>query len=195
MGVPIFLYSFFTSKEINNINQWFWLETINKFFSKKQGFLFCKRQTGSQDFVRNLTAFNFIVKIITQLWHKYIKITYHIEVPYFFLNSTPLLFFFLTTRGEGGYIINLYVYSLKKETQHVKKYNLLQIFNIILNTEISITLHWNLAHWLFRLQSSLKWQTVSQRISPIFLLKSLLQFLQSLRRWLTTTHASIQIIP
>ena len=29
----------------------------------------------------------------------------------------------------------------KKETEHVKKYNLLQIFNIILNTEISITLH------------------------------------------------------
>jgi len=28
-----------------------------------------------------------------------------------------------------------------KETQHVKKYNLLQIVNIILNTEISITLH------------------------------------------------------
>jgi hypothetical protein len=34
-----------------------------------------------------------------------------------------------------------YIYSPKKETQHVKKYNLLQIFNIILNTEISITLH------------------------------------------------------
>ena len=34
-----------------------------------------------------------------------------------------------------------YVYSPRKETQHVKKYNLLQIFNIILNTEISITLH------------------------------------------------------
>jgi hypothetical protein len=33
------------------------------------------------------------------------------------------------------------VYSPKKETQHVKKYNLLQIFNIILNTEISIILH------------------------------------------------------
>ena len=33
------------------------------------------------------------------------------------------------------------LYSPKKETQHVKKYNLLQIFNIILNTEISITLH------------------------------------------------------
>jgi len=29
----------------------------------------------------------------------------------------------------------------KKETQHVIKYNLLQIFNIILNTEISIKLH------------------------------------------------------
>jgi len=29
----------------------------------------------------------------------------------------------------------------KKETKHVKKYNLLQIFNIILNTEISFTLH------------------------------------------------------
>jgi hypothetical protein len=29
----------------------------------------------------------------------------------------------------------------KKETQHVKKFNLLQIFNIILNTEISITLY------------------------------------------------------
>ena len=38
-----------------------------------------------------------------------------------------------------GLILN---YTLqKKETQHVKKYNLLQIFNIILNTEISITLH------------------------------------------------------
>ena len=34
-----------------------------------------------------------------------------------------------------------YVYSPRKETQHVKKYNLLQIFNIILNTEINITLH------------------------------------------------------
>jgi hypothetical protein len=43
------------------------------------------------------------------------------------------------------------IYSPKKETQHVKKYNLLQIVNIILNTEISIALHWNLAHWLFRL--------------------------------------------
>jgi hypothetical protein len=32
-----------------------------------------------------------------------------------------------------------YIYTLKKETQLVKKYNLLQIFNIILNTEISIT--------------------------------------------------------
>ena len=39
----------------------------------------------------------------------------------------------------------------KKETQHVRKYNLLQIFNIILNTEISITLLRNLANWLFRL--------------------------------------------
>jgi hypothetical protein len=34
-----------------------------------------------------------------------------------------------------------YIYTLEKETQLVKKYNLLQIFNIILNTEISITLH------------------------------------------------------
>ena len=33
------------------------------------------------------------------------------------------------------------LYSPKKETQHVKNYNLLQIFNIILNTEIRITLH------------------------------------------------------
>jgi hypothetical protein len=33
------------------------------------------------------------------------------------------------------------IYSPIKETQHVKKYNLLQIFNIILNTEISIILH------------------------------------------------------
>ena len=32
-----------------------------------------------------------------------------------------------------------YIYTPKKETQLVKKYNLLQIFNIILNTEISIT--------------------------------------------------------
>jgi hypothetical protein len=32
------------------------------------------------------------------------------------------------------------LYSPKKEMQHVKKYNLLQIFNIILNTKISITL-------------------------------------------------------
>jgi len=32
------------------------------------------------------------------------------------------------------------IYSPKKKTQHVKKYSLLQIFNIILNTEISITL-------------------------------------------------------
>lgn len=29
----------------------------------------------------------------------------------------------------------------KKETQHVIKYKLLQIFNIPLNTEISITMH------------------------------------------------------
>jgi hypothetical protein len=43
------------------------------------------------------------------------------------------------------------LYSPKKETQLVKKYNLLQIFYIILNTEISITLHWNLAHLLFGL--------------------------------------------
>jgi hypothetical protein len=40
--------------------------------------------------------------------------------------------------------IAIIIYSPKKEMQHVKKYNLLQIFNIILNTEISITLHWNL---------------------------------------------------
>ena len=32
------------------------------------------------------------------------------------------------------------MHSPEKETQHVKKYNLLQIFNIILNTEIRITL-------------------------------------------------------
>jgi len=36
---------------------------------------------------------------------------------------------------------DLTILSKKKETQHVKKYNLLQIFNIILNTEISVTLH------------------------------------------------------
>ena len=34
-----------------------------------------------------------------------------------------------------------YIYSPKKETQHVNKYNLLQILNLILNTEISITLY------------------------------------------------------
>jgi hypothetical protein len=35
----------------------------------------------------------------------------------------------------------IYMYILReKNKQHVKKYNLLQIFNIILNTEISITL-------------------------------------------------------
>ena len=59
-----------------------------------------------------------------------------------------------------GSLINLWkeslnsdgqLYSPKKETQLVKKYNLLQIFYIILNTEISITLHWNLAHLLFGL--------------------------------------------
>jgi hypothetical protein len=33
------------------------------------------------------------------------------------------------------------IYSPEKETQHVKKYNLLPIFNIISNTEINITLH------------------------------------------------------
>jgi hypothetical protein len=38
-----------------------------------------------------------------------------------------------------GLILN-YTLKKEKETQHVKKYNLLQIFNIILNTEISITL-------------------------------------------------------
>ena len=46
---------------------------------------------------------------------------------------------------------DLDIYSPKKETQHVKKYNLLQMFNINLNTEISIILHCNLAHLLFRL--------------------------------------------
>jgi hypothetical protein len=35
-----------------------------------------------------------------------------------------------------------YWWTPKKETQHVKIYNLLQIFNIILNTEISIILHY-----------------------------------------------------
>jgi hypothetical protein len=55
----------------------------------------------------------------------------------------------------------IYMYILReKNKQHVKKYNLLQIFNIILNTEISITLHWHLAHWLFRLYSSLKCHNV-----------------------------------
>ena len=34
-----------------------------------------------------------------------------------------------------------YIYSPKKETQFVKKCNLLQIFNIILYTEISLTLY------------------------------------------------------
>ena len=34
----------------------------------------------------------------------------------------------------------MYIYCPKKEAQHVKKYNLLQVFNIISNTEISITL-------------------------------------------------------
>ena len=34
------------------------------------------------------------------------------------------------------------MYTLQeKDKQHVKKYNLLKIFNIVLNTEISITLH------------------------------------------------------
>ena len=33
--------------------------------------------------------------------------------------------------------VYIYIYSPKKETQHVKKYNLLQIFKIILNTEIA----------------------------------------------------------
>ena len=34
------------------------------------------------------------------------------------------------------------MYTLqKKETQHVKKYKLLQIFKILLDTEINITLH------------------------------------------------------
>ena len=36
---------------------------------------------------------------------------------------------------------NIYSPKKEKETQHVKKYNLHQIFNIILNTEINITLH------------------------------------------------------
>ena len=52
----------------------------------------------------------------------------------------------------------------KKRNMWTWQYNLLQIFNIILNTDISITLHWNLAHsWLFRLYSLLKWQTLSHR--------------------------------
>ena len=43
----------------------------------------------------------------------------------------------------NSYIIFQKIYTLqrKKETQHVNKYNLLQIFNIILNTEISFTLY------------------------------------------------------
>ena len=36
----------------------------------------------------------------------------------------------------------------------MRKYNLLQIFNIILNTEINITLHWNLAHCTLVVQTS-----------------------------------------
>ena len=59
-------------------------------------------------------------------------------------------------------INRLYViYSPKTEMQHVKKYNLLQIFNIILKTEISITLHWNLAYWLIRFERILKCENVS----------------------------------
>jgi len=34
-----------------------------------------------------------------------------------------------------------HIYSPKNETQHVEKYNLLHVFNIILNTEISITMY------------------------------------------------------
>jgi hypothetical protein len=38
-------------------------------------------------------------------------------------------------------------YILSKERNATcEKYNLLQIFNFILNIEISITLHWNLFH-------------------------------------------------
>ena len=49
---------------------------------------------------------------------------------------------------EDWYILS------KKINAHVNKYNLLQIFNIILNTEINITLHWNLAHCTLVVQTS-----------------------------------------
>jgi hypothetical protein len=55
----------------------------------------------------------------------------------------------------------------KKETQHVNKYNLLQNFNVILNTEISIILHWNLTHWFFRLWRS----SVLRVFQPLTLLQ------------------------
>ena len=58
--------------------------------------------------------------------------------------------------ASGTYSSSTNIYSPKKEKQHVKKYNLLHIFNIILNAEISITLLWNLAHWLFRPSSYFK---------------------------------------
>jgi hypothetical protein len=41
---------------------------------------------------------------------------------------------------SSTYTSSTNIYSPKKEKQHVKKYNLLKIFNIILNAEISITL-------------------------------------------------------
>ena len=50
----------------------------------------------------------------------------------------------------------------KKETLHVKTYNLLQIVNIILNTEISITLHWNLAHCFLTNVQTLKFNKMSK---------------------------------
>ena len=68
------------------------------------------------------------------------------------IGSILVLFLFLfQTRTTIIWLLNptfYNIYSPKKETQHVKKNNLLQIFNINLNTEISYTLHCN--HWLFR---------------------------------------------
>ena len=57
------------------------------------------------------------------------------------MDQTPVItLFYRGTEGVCRLYLCAIIYSPKKEMQHVEKYNLLQIFNIILNTEISITL-------------------------------------------------------
>jgi hypothetical protein len=66
----------------------------------------------------------------------------------------------------------------------VKKFNLLQIVNIILNTEKSITLHWNLALWLFRFFFNYKLKIYKNFVSTIM----------PLSKSATTTHFLVIVV-